>query len=158
MSIERFGVVVKAEPMDIGHPEQNRGLDGRIVTIGHEPTEALERGLRLMSKPRQSLGDNRGELFLAKLKRSGNGLGCQLVFTVEFRRDASFERGKGAGTVRDDLDTGAVAAFIVASFEGAAATAKGSRDRELAGSVMSVLGVFLESLRAQPTATKAPAA
>ena len=56
-------------------------------------------------------------------------------------------RGIEAGTVRAEVDPPAVAAFIVASFEGMATTAKSSRDRALAGAVVSVLIDVLESLR-----------
>ena len=40
--------------------------------------------------------------------------------------------------MRADVDSHAVAAFLVASFEGMATTAKSSRCRELAGSVASI--------------------
>lgn len=61
----------------------------------------------------------------------------------------ALERGKGAGTVRQDVDASGIAAFIVASFEGMATTAKSSRDRELAGAVTRVLVTFLRTLRPQ---------
>ncbi|MEN8145704.1 MAG: TetR/AcrR family transcriptional regulator [Gemmatimonadota bacterium] len=59
----------------------------------------------------------------------------------------AFERGKGAGTVRDDVDSEAMAAFLVSSLEGIATTMKSSRDRVLTASVGQVLIEFLETLR-----------
>lgn len=68
----------------------------------------------------------------------------------------AFERGKAAGSVREDVNSEAVAAFLVASIEGMATTMKSSRDRDLTGSVGMTLIELLESLR--PKAAPAPAA
>jgi AcrR family transcriptional regulator len=68
----------------------------------------------------------------------------------------AFERGKAAGTVREDVDPAAAAAFIVSSVEGLAATMKSSRDREVTGSATTMFLQLLESLR--PALAEAPAA
>jgi AcrR family transcriptional regulator len=68
----------------------------------------------------------------------------------------AFERGRTAGTVREDVDPAAAAAFIVASVEGLATTMKSSRDREVSGAAARMFLRFLESLR--PAQAEAPAA
>jgi TetR/AcrR family transcriptional repressor of nem operon len=59
----------------------------------------------------------------------------------------AFAHGQAQGTVRDDVDPDAVAAFIVSAFEGMATTMKGSRDRKIMGSVGVVFLTFLDGLR-----------
>lgn len=68
----------------------------------------------------------------------------------------AFENAKAVGNVRREVDSDAVAAFIVAGLEGMATTMKSSRNRELARSVGMTLIEFLESLR--PVPVQAPAA
>ncbi len=68
----------------------------------------------------------------------------------------AFERGKGAGTVRADVDTAGVAVFVVGAIAGFATTAKSTRDRDLTMSGGGVFLQFLESLR--PHFTDSPTA
>lgn len=69
-------------------------------------------------------------------------------------RDA-LDRGKKAGTVREDVDSAGVAVFIVSSIEGFATTAKSSRDRDLTMSGGKVFLQFLASLRTSTGAVPA---
>lgn len=59
----------------------------------------------------------------------------------------ALERGMAAGTVRSDIDPEATATFLIATWEGMAGMAKGTRDKELMMRVGGVLVDFLESLR-----------
>jgi TetR/AcrR family transcriptional regulator, transcriptional repressor for nem operon len=57
------------------------------------------------------------------------------------------ERGQKEGSVRDDVDPGKVAAFVVASIEGSFGLAKGAQSAALLRSNLEVLSSFVESLR-----------
>jgi TetR/AcrR family transcriptional repressor of nem operon len=63
----------------------------------------------------------------------------------------ALDRGRAAGTVREDVDPEATAAFLVAAWEGMSGTGKTSRDRNLMRSMGSVMESFLETLRPQPS-------
>lgn len=67
----------------------------------------------------------------------------------------AFAHGQRVGTVRQDVDPDAVAAFVVAGLEGLATTMKSSRDPVLADAATSVLFQFLDTLR--PPAVPVPA-
>lgn len=56
-------------------------------------------------------------------------------------------RGQESGHVRTDLDPQAMAAFLVASLEGIAGTAKSARSREFAESMVNVFCQTIETLR-----------
>ncbi len=58
--------------------------------------------------------------------------------------------GQEAGLVRRDLDPDAMAAFLVASFEGITGVAKNAQDRELARKMVGVLLGIIDGLRADP--------
>lgn len=60
---------------------------------------------------------------------------------------AVLERGKAEGSVRQDVDTRAVAGFIVATIEGSYGLAKGTKDGELLKGNFGMLGVVLLRLR-----------
>lgn len=60
---------------------------------------------------------------------------------------SALERGKTEGSVRADVDTAAVAAFMVASTEGSYGLAKGSRDGDVLRGNFRMLVQFLEGLR-----------
>lgn len=57
------------------------------------------------------------------------------------------ERGQAEGSVRRDVDTRKVAAFVVASIEGSFGLAKSARSATMLRSNLEVLRSFLESLR-----------
>ena len=58
--------------------------------------------------------------------------------------------GQTRGQVRTDLDPEATAAFLVASFEGIAGTAKGLKDKEFAEKLMHTFLTLVETLRPVP--------
>ena len=58
--------------------------------------------------------------------------------------------GQARGLVRTDLDPEATAAFLVASFEGIAGTAKGLKDREFAEKLLQTFLTLVETLRPVP--------
>jgi AcrR family transcriptional regulator len=60
------------------------------------------------------------------------------------------KRGQAEGTVRKDLDSRKIAAFVVASIEGSFGLAKGAQSAAMLRSNLEVLGSFLESLRPTP--------
>ena len=76
--------------------------------------------------------------------------------TFDIWRDAvakDLERGQAEGTVRRDVDTGKIAAFVVASIEGSFGLAKGAQSASMLRSNLEVLSSFLESLRPTSTAS-----
>jgi AcrR family transcriptional regulator len=60
----------------------------------------------------------------------------------------AIERGKAAGTVRKDVDSRQVAAFLVAAAEGSFGVAKNARSLEMFRSNLEMLANYLETLRA----------
>ncbi len=56
-------------------------------------------------------------------------------------------RGQEAGTVRQGLDAGAVAVFVVGAIEGALGLGKATRDRRVLGSALRELAAYLDRLR-----------
>jgi len=58
--------------------------------------------------------------------------------------------GQAQGTVRKDVDTRKIAAFVVASIEGSFGLAKGAQSASMLRSNLEVLSSFLESLRPAP--------
>jgi hypothetical protein len=67
----------------------------------------------------------------------------------------AFDRGQGAGNVRGDLDPEAMAAFLVAAWEGIAGMGKASRDPELMASMAKIMESFLEGMRPEAIAANA---
>lgn len=59
---------------------------------------------------------------------------------------AALERGKAEGSVRADVDSSAVASFMVATIEGSYGLAKGSRDGEVLKTNFEMLRTFLAGL------------
>lgn len=57
------------------------------------------------------------------------------------------ERGKAAGTVRKDVDTAQIAAFLVAAAEGSFGLAKSARSCKMFRSNMEMAAEYLETLR-----------
>jgi TetR/AcrR family transcriptional regulator, transcriptional repressor for nem operon len=66
-------------------------------------------------------------------------------------------RGKAAGTVRRDVDTKKVAAFLVASAEGSYSLAKSAGSRAILRSNLETLADFLDTLRPRRSARSAAA-
>jgi TetR/AcrR family transcriptional repressor of nem operon len=60
---------------------------------------------------------------------------------------AALRRGQETGAVRTEVDVEAVAAFMLASFEGLASLAKTTRDRERAGQIIAMMTEYLNGLR-----------
>ncbi len=65
-------------------------------------------------------------------------------------------RGQESHLVRDDVDVGDVAMFVVAAMTGIAGFAKSSRSVGVAGTCAGVLSSYLDSLRAPPYRTEPP--
>jgi TetR/AcrR family transcriptional repressor of nem operon len=59
----------------------------------------------------------------------------------------ALERGKAEGSVRSDVDSAAVAAFLVASIEGSYGLAKGTKDGGILRDNFGMLEYYLEKLR-----------
>jgi TetR/AcrR family transcriptional repressor of nem operon len=64
---------------------------------------------------------------------------------------AVLERGKSEGSVRQDVDSRAVAAFVVATIEGSYGLAKGTRDGAVLTGNFGILGRFMSTLCYQIT-------
>jgi TetR/AcrR family transcriptional regulator, transcriptional repressor for nem operon len=59
----------------------------------------------------------------------------------------ALERGQAVGSVKRDVDTGATAAFLVASIEGAIGLTKTTKNRDVMRSHLEILADYLETLR-----------
>jgi AcrR family transcriptional regulator len=62
---------------------------------------------------------------------------------------STIERAKAAGSVREDVDSRNVAAFLVAAAEGSFGVAKNARSLEMFRANMELLAEYLETLRAR---------
>jgi len=66
----------------------------------------------------------------------------------------ALERGRADGTVRRDVDARKVATFVVSSIEGSFGLAKNAKSAPLLRENFEVLHDFLDTLRAQPRASR----
>jgi AcrR family transcriptional regulator len=95
---------------------------------------------------------------IQELAATDEALRARLAGVIDTWRGGVAEalrHGVAQGTVRDDIDPEAAAAFVVSSLEGLATIMKSHRDATFAGSVGSVFVHFLRTLRADPSVTEA---
>jgi TetR/AcrR family transcriptional repressor of nem operon len=137
--LQRWGVMAPAKGDPISALQ--RILRGRAATVG---TREVELGCPLNNLAQEmSPLDQR---FRQRVNATFD------LWTEGVAKDLA--RGQKDGTVRQDVDPGKVAAFVVASIEGSFGLAKGAQSAALLRSNLEVLSSFLESLRPEAARRK----